>query len=498
MRPRRWPIAGSLLLLLAILWGVQRCGEFGDDEVAEDARVLPGGFLVRPYRQLGPAPTPRSSRMLWQTPDFEADWAFEFRPRVDGEAWQSTPTPGWRRVATRGVLPHRVYRADIDGLPPGSAFDWRVRRDGTIVDTGEGRAPRAPGQPHRFAIFGDCGDGSDDQRVIARQAHRVAPDFLLIAGDIVYTRGRVREYRRRFWPIFDAAADAPNLGAPLLRSTLFIAAPGNHDLAFRDLDANPDALAYFYYWDPPLNGPDGVEGGPLVPNLIAPAPYREAFLKGAGENYPRSASYSFDYGDAHWTVLDSNPYVNWSDPGLRDWVARDLASAKGAAWRFVAMHHPPFNSSRAHFGDQRMRLLADIFEAGGVDVVWSGHVHNYQRTYPMTFQVDRGPDGRPTRRGDRIPGQWTLDREYDGRTRTRPRGIIYVVTGGGGADLYYPEQDDDPGSWQPYTQKLIARVHSLTVADLDAETLTVRQLDEEGQELDRFVVKRGGPRASDP
>lgn len=498
MRPRQRRIAVPLLLLLAIGWGAQRCGEFGGDEFAEESRVLPGGFLVRPYRQLGPAPTPRSSRMLWHTPDVDADWSLEFRPQGHGEEWRTSPTPGWRRIAARGVLPHRVYRADLDGLPPGSAIDWRVRRDGEVVDHGEGRAPRPPGQPHRFAIFGDCGAGTWNQRAIARQTQLAGPDFLLIAGDIAYTRGRIREYRRRFWPIYDAAADDPSQGAPLLRSTLFIAAPGNHDLAFRDLRSNPDALAYFYYWDPPLNGPEGVEGGPLVPGLVAPGPYREAFLRGAGENYPRSASYSFDYGDAHWTVLDSNPYVDWSDPGLREWVARDLASAKGAAWRFVAMHHPPFNSSYAHRGDQRMRVLVDLFQAGDVDVVWSGHVHNYQRSFPLTFQADPGPDGRPPRRSDRIPGRWTLDREYDGKTRTRPRGIIYVVSGSGGAFLYNPEQDDDPGSWQPYTYKLIARFHSLTVADLDAETLTVRQLDAEGRELDRFVVSRSERGTSDP
>ena len=94
------------------------------------------------------------------------------------------------------------------------------------------------------------------------------------------------------------------------------------------------------------------------------------------------ANFSFDYGDAHWTVLDSNPYVDWTDPDLRGWVERDLAAAQDATWRFVAFHHPPFNSSQAHFGDQRMRVLADVFEAGRVDIVWSGHVHNYQRTYP--------------------------------------------------------------------------------------------------------------------
>ena len=137
-----------------------------------------------------------------------------------------------------------------------------------------------------------------------------------------------------------------------------------------------------------------------------------------------------------------------------------------------------------------MRVLADLFEAGQVDIVWAGHVHNYQRTYPLTFRPDRGPDGKPVRRADQIPGRWTLDTAYDGRDHTRPRGVIYVITGAGGADLYNPDQEDDPASWQPFTCKLIARVHSLSVADVDGPTLTVRQVAADGREVDRFVVTR--------
>ena len=46
------------------------------------------------------------------------------------------------------------------------------------------------------------------------------------------------------------------------------------------------------------------------------------------------ANYSFDYGNSHWTFLDSNVYVDWSDVYLRNWLARDLAAAKDATWKF--------------------------------------------------------------------------------------------------------------------------------------------------------------------
>ena len=118
-------------------------------------------------------------------------------------------------------------------------------------------------------------------------------------------------------------------GAPLLRSSLFVAAPGNHDIATRDLGQYPDGLAYFLYWDQPRNGPPAVAAASPVPPLIGPEANQKAFIQAAGDAYPRMASFSFDYGNAHWTVLDSNPYVDWTNPELRAWVVHDLANCAG-------------------------------------------------------------------------------------------------------------------------------------------------------------------------
>ena len=80
----------------------------------------------------------------------------------------------------------------------------------------------------------------------------------------------------------EAGRASPTVGGPLLRSTLAVAAPGNHDVASRNFDRQPDSLAYFLYWDQPLNGPVGREGGPLVPALTGPEANRAAFLRSAG------------------------------------------------------------------------------------------------------------------------------------------------------------------------------------------------------------------------
>jgi hypothetical protein len=325
--------------------------------------------------------------------------------------------------------------------------------------------------------------------LIAYRAYREQPDFVLITGDIVSARGRISEYRDKFWPIYNADEASPVRGAPLLRSTVFLAAPGNHDIATRDLEKYPDGLAYFLYWDQPLNGPPGRVGGAVVPALKGPDANRQAFLEAAGPAYPRMANFSLDYGNAHWTVLDSNTYVDWTDPDLRAWVERDLASARDATWRFVTFHHPGFHTAKKHFEQQQMRVMAEVFEKGGVDLVFSGHVHNYQRTFPLHFVPEKDDAGKPVRVEDRAGGRWTLDTAFDGRTNTRPSGVIYLVTGAGGNHLYNPEQQDDPASWQPFTHKFLSQVHSLTVADVDGPRLTIRQVAADGQELDKFTIE---------
>jgi hypothetical protein len=196
-------------------------------------------------------------------------------------------------------------------------------------------------------------------------------------------------------------------------------------------------------------------------------------------------------------VLDANATVDWTDRELREWVANDLRAAKGATWRFISFHQPGFSSSRTHFDEQYMRILSPTFEAGKVDLVFCGHVHNYQRSYPLLFEPSAANNAAPLKDEDgktvknrQVDGKFTLDKTFNGRSDTTPEGVIYVVSGAGGQHLYNPEQQDDLASWQEFTFKHISKVHSLTVADVDGSTLTVRQLTSEGEEVDRFVIKK--------
>jgi 3',5'-cyclic AMP phosphodiesterase CpdA len=450
------------------------------------------GFLARPYLQLGDAPTRMTGELalLWQTEDVDANWAVEIKAAT-ATAWSAPLKPTFRRVALASVAPHRVYQVTLASLAAGVGFEYRVKKGTEVVFSAQGRARKHADQQYRFVAVGDIAQGTPAQKAIAFQIGQARPDFAMITGDIVYARGRITEYREKFWPVYNADDASPTTGAPSIRTFPFIAAPGNHDIAARDFEKYPDGLAYFYYWNQPLNGP---ETGPFTLPLTGPEANTRAFLEAAGKAYPRAANFSFDYGNAHWTVLDANPYVDWRDPGLRDWVARDLASARGATWRFVAYHHPAFNSAKEHFEQQEMRLVADLLEAGKVDVVFNGHVHNYQRTFPIRFVADRDAQGKMIREKNLVPGKWTLDKSFDGAKDTTPEGVIHIVTGAGGAGLYNPEQQAQPETWQTFTDKFISTIHSITVVDVNDRTLTVRQVDVDGKTIDEFKVTKNNQR----
>jgi len=450
-------------------------------------------FLVKPYLQIGKSPSPGSLQLLWHAAVSNDVWLVEYKS-IRGNEWIRSENQTSSKIAVAGVDPFAVYSDSFIGLEPGSTFMYRVSKNGRVVFSAEAKALKSPEQSYRVAISGDMGAGSNTAKRIAFEINKAKPDMVAIAGDIVYNRGLLSEYRTKFWPVYNKD-DADTLGAPLMRSIPFVAAVGNHDALGRDLNAYPEALAYYYFWDQPMNGPNGKEGGAFVPALVGSDINKKAFYDAAGDKYPRMTNFSFDQGNAHWTVLDSNPYVDWNDSTLRDWVAKDLAAAANATWRIVLFHHPGFNSSRAHYEQQQMRLIAPILENGKVDIVFAGHVHNYQRTYPMLFKPDNLGNqlvagANNIKIGKTVNGRWTLDKKFDGKRHTKPKGVIYITTGAGGQGLYNPEQQKDTDSWQKFTVKFVSTVHSFTIMDVEGNTLILRQVNIDGKGVDTIKITK--------
>jgi acid phosphatase type 7 len=281
----------------------------------------------------------------------------------------------------------------------------------------------------------------------------------------------------------------------LMNTIPFYMVLGNHDVRSDSLDKAPGSFAYFYYSDLPLNGPRTER----TPVLNGSADRLKAFRKNTKPRFPDMANFSFDYGNVHITCLDANDYVNPLDPNLVAWLKRDITKSK-ADWKIVAFHHPGFNSSIAHYEYQLMRLLSPLFENLKVNLVLTGHVHNYQRSVPLLFtpKVDEtgthyviSPEGK-------VDGTFTLDTTFDGINDTTPKGIIYIVTGAGGGGLYDRNLNNNPElwkhepqeNWAPFTQKLVADRHSFTLIETRGRVLTLQQIDLTGKVIDQIRITR--------
>ena len=311
-----------------------------------------------------------------------------------------------------------------------------------------------------------------------------AADFILNTGDNVYTMGSEDNYRDFFFPVYNSDQDSNEAGAPLLRSRLYFVAAGNHDLGRTGLAANlladnaaavfsgnlggGDALSYFNDFYFPQNGPVGFDiqnawnvdtavatgftfsyQGKTYDSPAAIAAFRTstAVATGKGSNLQidHQSNYSFDYGNMHILFLDANPHLfNDNLPGgtafnappppfvqyptaLGQWVINDLDSSR-QPWKVVVFHQAAFTSGDATIANGQMRWVAKLLEDHGVNVVFNGHEHNYQRSLPIRA-TDR--TGAAATTLDSSPAVY-VDTRFDGAHQTVPGGVVYLVEGAGG------------------------------------------------------------------
>ena len=381
------------------------------------------------------------------------------------------------------------YRAELTGLPFDSAITYRVKLGAAVVREGIFKTRASAQKPIRFVAVGDLANGKPEQNAIAFQISKQKPDFLMALGDIVYSGGRASQYMHHFWSTYNnVATPGEKTGAPLMASIPFYPIIGNHDADNSKLPDYPDAFSAFFFFSAPKNGPGlGTWNLPLGKDPKVAATFRAR----AGAEYPALCEYSFDYGPAHFVCLDTNSYT--APEAIRSWVEKDLTASK-QPWKFVCFHAPAFHTSPQHYSEQKMRLLEPVFEKCGVAVVFAGHVHNYQRSKPLRFTPN--PPTRDAR--GRVNGTFTFDTAFDGITKTKPNGIIHIVSGGGGATLYKTDfaktvakmLAETPENYQPLTEKFTADQHSFSLVDLTPTTFEMRQLSIEGAELDHFKITR--------
>ena len=217
----------------------------------------------------------------------------------------------------------------------------------------------------RFAVIGDSGRGSQEQHEVARQMaaqrDRFRFDFVVMLGDNVYDGDTPKDYRDKF--------EMPY--RPLLEDGVkFYAARGNHDVgdAWLYEPFNTGGHRYFTFRK---------TGGPI--GLLA-------------------------RNEVQFFAVDSVSL----DADQIAWLDRELGSSD-ADWKICFFHHPLYTSGRyAWSAGARRRRLEPILRRHGVDVVFSGHEHIYERLAPqqgIVYFVSGGAGS--VRRGDLRPSDRT-------------------------------------------------------------------------------------------
>lgn len=95
-------------------------------------------------------------------------------------------------------------------------------------------------------------------------------------------------------------------------------------------------------------------------------------------------NYSFDYGNAHIAVLNTNDIICMSNAQLR-WLENDMNSTS-KDWKIILTHKAPYTLGKNGKWPDAMYLqkaMASICDETGVDLVMSGHDHMYLRTKPL-------------------------------------------------------------------------------------------------------------------
>jgi hypothetical protein len=361
------------------------------------------------------------------------------------------------------------YRVTGPGLPAGGfVASFRTRKKSSAfsfaVEGDEGNFPAIPNaQPPRLANY---------EARIAHLIYNSGAEFVLNTGDNVYTMGSEGSYRDFFFPVFNNDKDSNETGAPLIRRLLYFITVGNHDLGVDGVSANlladnasprfsgnltgGSALAFFNNYYYPQNGPTGFDiqstrngetatsngmrfayQGKTYQSPVAIEAFRASTNvdtgKGPSRQIDHASNYSFDYGNAHFLFLDANPHLfngillsgNATSPPpsfppypseLAKWVMNDLDSSQ-QLWKIVVFHQPSFSSGDATILNSQMRAVKQLLEDHGVNIVFNGHDHNYQRSLPI-----RATAGTAVQ----------IDQAFDGKTHTVPDGVLYIVEGAGG------------------------------------------------------------------
>ena len=314
-------------------------------------------------RQVITADSTTSRTFMWQSDYAEENPVVEYRQAGDDDSLMQLPASS-DAFSDDGVTTY-IHTAAVSDLKPGTAYEYRVgagdkRSDWQSFHT-------AQGHDFKALIFPDS--QSSDYSVWAATAQPAwqrnqDAQFFINMGDLVDNGQDHYQWNAWFDVVGDMIARIPVV--PLL---------GNHETYDKDWKVRmPEAYLHLF----------------ALPRID-----REKY---------QNQFYSFDYGDVHFVVLNTQSQeLADFEPSLDEdevaWFKEDMAKTT-KKWKIVLMHKDPLQYGFANRPQPREegfspegRLWMPLFDQYGVDAVLSAHLHTYRdRGHIRNFQRDEsGP-----------------------------------------------------------------------------------------------------------
>jgi len=213
----------------------------------------------------------------------------------------------------------------------------------------------------RFLVIGDTGTGTEQQQeladVMVRYRRAFPYEFVLMMGDNMYGGEKAEDFKKKFEDIYKSLLD---------ENVKFYASLGNHD------DSNQRFYSHF--------------------NM-------------KGEEF-----YRLKKGNTAFYALNSN----YMDKRQVKWLEEELAKDT-AKWKIAFFHHPPYSSGGKHGSSSGVRQVVEpIFLKYGVNAVFNGHEHFYERIKPQKgiYYFISGAGGK-LRPGDVKDNSPLTEKAYD-------------------------------------------------------------------------------------
>ena len=326
-----------------------------------------------------------------------------------------------------------IHSATITGLAPGTIYVYRVGDGTNWSNTCTFTTEAANPGFFKFLVFGDSQSGiaADPNygpwQTCVQNAFAANPDasFITNIGDNVETGQNYNHWENWFAAAKGVIDHIPDMEVQ-----------GNHETYLPPDNASSSKPIYWTaQFKLPQNGPGSLPG----------------------------QTYSYDYGNVHFVVLDSQELEESPISGdilavQEAWLKQDLANTN-KAWKIVMFHKTPYYNKATRSNEDIKAVFDPILDQYHVDVVFNGHDHGYSRTYPIN---------------------------NDQFVSSTNQGTVYIVTGRSGNKVY-PDLSQkvwDTFFYDPQDQPMYI------AASVKGDTLTLDATKADGTVIDHYVMDK--------